>query len=339
MNRHNQLLALILFSFFVCINSCKKAEEETSVQLPVITTLPVGDVTRSSAIFKAKLSSKGDEDFTIGFVQFCFSEKPNPTVKDSLTYGDRLNDSICSSPKVTLKFNKTYHVRAYADKGGIIYGNDVTFTTKNPAIKFNEGLTYGTLTDIDGNNYKTIQIGSKIWMAENLKVTHFNNGDIIPNITDPVTWKDLTGPAYCYYDNDSLNNEIYGKLYKGFTVMDVRNIAPVGWHIPTKYELEQLMAYDIRGLIETGNLHWERPSPSQNYTGFSAIPGGSGGTNFGLIGFGCYFWSKTGYNDSIGGLELFVLSIYCYYPDDYIIKVRSSFKNIYGGSSIRCVKD
>jgi uncharacterized protein (TIGR02145 family) len=100
-----------------------------------------------------------------------------------------------------------------------------------------------TVKDIDGNVYKTIKIGSQVWMAENLRVTHYRNGDPIPLITNSITWGGRTAGAYCYPNGKQSNVEEYGLLYNSFTVSDSRNMAPKGWHVPTDAEWQQLIDF------------------------------------------------------------------------------------------------
>src|SRR5512133_2157241 len=116
-------------------------------------------------------------------------------------------------------------------------------SSQNGGLIFNPNLTYGTVTDIDGNIYKTIAIGTQTWMAENLKVTHYQNGDSISKITDATPWSNLESGAYCIYLNNSVKGNTYGKLYNWFAITDSRNICPAGWHIPTDTEWETLYAY------------------------------------------------------------------------------------------------
>jgi hypothetical protein len=85
-----------------------------------------------------------------------------------------------------------------------------------------------TMTDIDGNVYKTIKIGNQVWMAENLKVTRYRNGDPIPKVTNNSKWNNLKSGAYCIYNNDNANISTYGLLYNWYAVDDSRNIAPEG---------------------------------------------------------------------------------------------------------------
>jgi uncharacterized protein (TIGR02145 family) len=152
-----------------------------------------------------------------------------------------------------------------------------------------------TVTDIDGNVYQTVIIGSQVWMAENLKVTHYSNGDSIPIvIVDSITWTGLTTGAACAFDNDENNVGTYGRMYNWFAGTDPRNLAPTGWHVPTDSDWVQLELFlgmpadrvwgmGNRGgypvgakLKEVGSTHWNCPnSGTTNETGFTALPGGA----------------------------------------------------------------
>ncbi len=172
----------------------------------------------------------------------------------------------------------------------------------------------GTVTDIDGNVYQTVKIGVQWWMAENLKVTHYRNGDAIPNITDNSEWAGLSTGAYCEYNNDNGNVSIYGLLYNWYAVDDSRNIAPSGWHVPTDEEWKELEMYlgmsqseaddtGWRGTDEGSKLKatsgWNNNGNGCNKRGFTALPGGdrsySNGTfrHFGVAGL---WWSVTASN-------------------------------------------
>jgi uncharacterized protein (TIGR02145 family) len=158
-----------------------------------------------------------------------------------------------------------------------------------------------TITDIDGNVYHTITIGTQTWMAENLKVTKYRNGDTIPNVTNGTQWYNLTTGAYCDYENTDSNSTIYGKLYNWYAVADSRNIAPTGWHVASDEEWTTLTTLlggeDVAGgkLKEKGTAHWLSPNyGATNETGFSSLPGGpyNGGSFFSL-GSNGYWWSST----------------------------------------------
>ncbi|MCD4817772.1 MAG: fibrobacter succinogenes major paralogous domain-containing protein [Candidatus Cloacimonetes bacterium] len=104
-------------------------------------------------------------------------------------------------------------------------------------VAYDEDPTPPSCEDYDGNVYQTVQIDNQVWMAENLKVAHYRNGDAIPNITNNSQWvSTYTG----VYDNTSANADTYGNLYNWYAVDDSRNIAPEGWHIPTDEEIKEL---------------------------------------------------------------------------------------------------
>ena len=135
-----------------------------------------------------------------------------------------------------------------------------------------------TVSDIDGNIYKTVKIGTQIWMAENLKTTKLNNGTPISKVTDNDKWKNLLSPGYCYYDNDESNRNIYGALYNWYS-MNNNNVCPTGWHVPNEGEwdilTDNLGDNSGKELKETGTTHWESPNSGvSNSTEFTALPSG-----------------------------------------------------------------
>ena len=160
------------------------------------------------------------------------------------------------------------------------------------------------ITDIDGKIYKTVKIGNQIWMAENLNISHYRNSDPIPQVQDNKEWGKLTSGAWCYYKNDKICGEVYGKLYNWYTVIDARGISPEGWHVPTENEMTILFNFlggiGIAGdkLKETDTDHWNKPYTGNNETGFSGLPGGhrsffSG--SFDSLGSSCQWWSASEY--------------------------------------------
>ncbi|MFO7890981.1 MAG: FISUMP domain-containing protein [bacterium] len=174
----------------------------------------------------------------------------------------------------------------------------------------------GTLTDIDGNTYQTVKIGDQWWMAENLKVTHYRNGDAIPHIPSETEWHKLYlhKGAYCAYDNEESNADVCGYLYNWCAVDDSRNIAPEGWHVPTTYEwrklerelgMSQSEADDTgwRGTNEGNKLKstsgWHQGANGTDENGFCALPGGYRDPNgfFRLKGYETYFWTSSEFND------------------------------------------
>jgi uncharacterized protein (TIGR02145 family) len=193
--------------------------------------------------------------------------------------------------------------------------------------------------DIDGNIYHSVTIGTQIWMVENLKVTHYRNGDPIPNVTDSLEWGNLSTGAYCDYNNLKSNGDIYGKLYNWYAVDDSRNIAPMGWHIPSEGEWAKLEGYlgsnDIAGgkLKETGTTHWSDPNiGATNETGFTALPGGDRlweGT-YQFIGIKGSLWSATEVEPGYAWARYI-------YNDDTITNRDDG--NMHEGFSVRCIKN
>lgn len=155
-----------------------------------------------------------------------------------------------------------------------------------------------TLTDIDGNNYKTVQIGNQIWMAENLRVSKYRNGDLIPNVKGAYEWENLKTGGWCNYENNIEYDADYGKLYNCYAVNDVRGLAPKGWHIPTYDEWDKLTNYfggiEFAGgrLKEAGTAHWDEPNGgATNESGFSALPCGCRSySDFAHVGCESYWW-------------------------------------------------
>ncbi len=196
----------------------------------------------------------------------------------------------------------------------------------------------GLVADIDGNNYQTVKIGDQVWMAENLKVTHYNNYDPIPNVTDSAQWINSRTGAYCCYDNHIDNAEIYGHLYNAFAIMDERGLCPAGWHVPSEDEfkilLDTLGGWEIAGgmLKESGWSHWEIPNTgANNRTGFTALPGGSR-TKKGFVNkkWYSYLWSS-----SISGSWWIHLTLGLHNTEAHI----SHMLEPWNGESVRCVKE
>lgn len=208
-----------------------------------------------------------------------------------------------------------------------------------------------TLVDIDGNVYHTIKIGTQMWMVENLNVTHYRNGDTIPNVKSSIEWSELSIGAYCNFDNDPNIAKTYGKLYNFYAVQDERNIAPKGWHIPTNSEWNILVKFldntvdttmmgnvgtDIGSkLKEAGSEHWSIPNEANNSSGFTALPGGSRRSDgsFGKSGNFGHWWCNT--EDSPFGLTS-GRCIDLYYKSKNLARGNGG-KNI--GFSLRCIKD
>ena len=224
-------------------------------------------------------------------------------------------------------------------------------------ILFNPNLTYGTVTDIEGNVYKTITIGTQTWTAENLKTTKYNDGISIPLIIDDDTWQNVTTPAYCNYNNtinvDTINT--YGRLYNWYTI-NTGKLCPTDWHVPTDTEWNSLEKYldntvdtTIKGSVgtdignklkEKGTTHWNSPNTNaDNSSGFTALPGGlRSSCFFGIfcsIGISGSWWSSTTYSTD----RAWCRSIN--YNQSNISRLHDCqiFVNYNTGSSVRCLRD
>jgi uncharacterized protein (TIGR02145 family) len=195
--------------------------------------------------------------------------------------------------------------------------------------------------DLDGNVYHTVKIGTQTWLAENLKVTHYSNGDAIPTVIDSKQWSNLTTGAYCNYNDDTILANTYGRLYNWYAVIDKRNIAPKGWHLPSLEEVNTLIKY-LAGknnagckMKESGTNHWEKPNEgATNESGFTALPGGlrinrAGSSDmFFDIGHKGYFWIYRGQNSYFFIMESNNCEVNCFgaRPREH-------------GLSVRCIKD
>lgn len=210
---------------------------------------------------------------------------------------------------------------------------------KNDVVSKKLEIEHGTVVDAEGNNYKTVTIGSQTWMAENLKVVKYNNGALIStNTSDTLDISAANAPKYQWaYGNDEANVATYGRLYTWFVVTDSRGICPTGWHVSTDADWKKLTEY-IGGndeaeskLKEEGSAHWSSPNDATNEAFFTALPGGyrSALTFKDMKDFG-YWWSTTEYND---------LSSYdrvMYFGNSTVFRY-TNYK--YYGFSVRCVKD
>ncbi|MFO7891378.1 MAG: FISUMP domain-containing protein [bacterium] len=289
-------------------------------------------------------SSNSQDSFTI-------SSNTGWSVSDDATW---LSVSPTSgSDGGTVTVTATSANTSTSSRSGTVTVSGTGVSSKTVNVTQAGGAETGIMTDQDGNVYQTVKIGNQWWMAENLKVTHYRNGDPIPNITSDSEWTGLSTGAYCVYDNNESYADTYGYLYNWYAVNDSRNIAPEGWHVPTDEEWKQLEMYlgmsqseaddtGYRGTNEGSKLAgnaslWPYGSLENNAvfgtSGFSAFPGGyrddDDGT-FSDVGSNAYFWSATeGSTNTAWGR-------YLYYGISSID--RSNYNKPYG-FSVRLVKD
>ena len=306
----------------------------TPTLLANLTTTAATVITANSAILGGTVRTDGGATITERGI--CWATTMGPTIASSkLAIGT--GSGTFSSTITGLLPSTHYYFRAYAiNSVGTAYGNEFAAETTG----FNPDLIYGTLTDNEGNVYKTITIGAQTWMAENLKTTSYRNGDPIANVTDGTSWAGLDTGGYCWYNNNAYTYKAtYGALYNWFAVADSRNIAPAGWHVPTDAEWTILTDYlggeSVAGgkLKEAGWTHWNPIIPGgTNSSGFTALPGGRRFSTGEFIFVGDFgdWWSST--EDSATGA--WSKNMFYYYS--YAIR-RSNHK--YYGFSVRCLQD
>lgn len=200
------------------------------------------------------------------------------------------------------------------------------------------GDVFGTVSDINGNVYKTQKLGENTWMIENLRTRNFNDGSFISDYILDAGWAAATIPARCRYENSNSNIIPYGYLYNGFAIEDDR-LCPSDWHVPQVVEWEALIdvfggeAIAAGSLKEAGTAHWSSPNTgATNDSGFSALPGGNrspDGSFTNLHRYGNY-WS----------LDLIGLHLKDYNFEYNAIDVTQlTFTQKQWGVSVRCVKD
>jgi uncharacterized protein (TIGR02145 family) len=253
--------------------------------LPVLslalTTREVASITATAAVSGGNITDDGGGIITVKGV--CWATTENPTINHSKTT-DGSGTGLYNSYLTGLASVTIYYIRAYAtNSAGTTYGNQLSFTTtvtKSNPIIFNPDLTYNLVSDIDGNSYKTIQIGTQIWMAENLKSTKYSDGSIISNIIDDESWNTIVTGAYCWFNNDISNKDVYGVLYNWYAV-STGKLCPAGWHIPGHtewlYMISHIGGVSVGGgrMKEAGSSHWLSPNTgATNESGFTALPGG-----------------------------------------------------------------
>jgi len=288
---------ILMLSLILVSPSCKETEttEETEVTASFTTDKDSGD---SPLTIKFTNTSKNAAESL-----WDFGDGSNSTDKDPThTF---VNTSTTSEAKITVTLTSTGSDNSTATKTKIITVNKSANETNGATTAlFNENLTYGTMTDLDGNIYKTITIGTQTWMAENLRTTKYNDGTDIAKVQDNTTWSGLSSGAYCNHKNITQPDSIatFGRLYNWYAVASGK-LAPAGWRVPGDSDWDALFTYlggqSVAGgkMKETGTSHWLSPNTSAtNESGFTAIPSGarmSLNAKFSTLGGNAYYWTST----------------------------------------------
>ena len=284
------------FSLTDSVSGQLNVKENTYPIAVIIVTPTEGDTT---TLFKFDASNSYDKEDSVSALQVKWDWE-NDGIWDT-EYSHNLVEyhKYAIKGQITIKLQVT-------DTGGLS-DNEYAFVNTDT-------IKTGNVIDIDGNEYRTIRIGTQWWMAENLKVTQYNDGSDISNITNGEEWDNATSAAYCVYNNDNDNVAIYGLLYNWYVINSTHNIAPLGWHVPTDEEwkvLEKSLGMSDREIFGTGHRGedegdklkstsgWINDCNGNNSSGFNALPGGYRGPlpdvpgYFFFLGERTYFWSST----------------------------------------------
>lgn len=308
----------------MAITGCKKDKGDLST----VETLAPEYIASTSATIGFYVKSDGGSGIASCGVYLSASQNAETT-------GTRLemgNDTGLYIGKVSGFLPGTiYYMKAFAtNTKGEAFGSEISF------------MTPATIKDFDNNVYETVKIGTQMWMADNLKATHYQNGDLIAT-TNPATLNITaeTSPKYQWaYSGNENNVQIYGRLYTWYAITDARKICPTGWHLPSDGEwtlLENTLGtYLVAGskLKEAGNEHWLAPYnlDATDVSCFTALPGGyrhDEGT-FWQIQNNCYLWTSTDSETA----KSWSRNLNSSFP----IVVRGSTNRSWG-LSIRCIKD
>ena len=307
------LVATLVFT------ACKKSEPQSQpARLATITTTPVTTITSETATSGGDITNDGEAPITERGICFNTSGSPTMSADSKVVSGTGPGSFMANMSGLTE--GTTYYVRAYAiNNAGTAYGNEEKFATF----------------------YHEVNIGTQVWMKKNLSVSHYRNGDTIPEITDSAAWDAARTGAWCWYNNDPSNDAAYGKLYNWYAVNDPRGLAPEGWHVPGDAEWDTLVIFlggqAIAGgaMKETGTNNWFPPNTdATNSSGFTALPGGSrfGNGTFGLIGPYGVWWSSTPYQEFQAWYRTLQYNSASMYGSHHDVTTRYGF-------SVRCVND
>jgi uncharacterized protein (TIGR02145 family) len=305
-------------------------EFTTIIGIPQVTTGQVSGISATTAICGGEILSDGGGPITEKGI--CWSTATDPDINDSHAAASTGSQNFSCS-MTGLSDGTKYYVRAYAKNSAwTVYGEVISFNTK--------------MSDIEGNLYSTVTIGSQLWMAENLRSTKYNDNSPIPYVPDNEDWIVLSTPAYCWFNNDIQYKETFGALYNWYTV-GTGKLCPDGWHVPTDEEFmtleislgmaaEETELWDWRGTDQGTQMKstsgWIDGGNGTNSSGFNALAAGYryGATGaYNALGLITYWWSSEHNNDQGRYRRI----------DGSDSRVYRSVTSKRGGKYIRCVKD
>lgn len=302
------------------LSSCSKIDSNKPVGAPAIID-EIKSITSTVARIKGTSGlMSNDKDGGICWSTTNTYPDINDHVANFISSGGTFSANL-----LALHPSTTYYVRTY-----FIEKRDVNNSAANK-VAYGKTMSFTTL------DIPTVRICNHTWMQTNLDVDTYRNGDPIPQVTDIKEWENLTTGAWCYLSNDSTNyGPVYGKLYNYYAVADPRGLAPVGWHVSTKADWEDMINMfggdQVAGsaLKETGTGHWLFESGATNSSGFTGLPGSARNNNednpYGLGRAGLW-WTEFAFGYQ---LNVFSNSVDGYsFPEQYRAQ----------GLSVRCVKD
>ena len=314
----------------------------TSDGLPIINTIELSEITLTSLKSGGEIIT--DDGSAITEKGLCWNLTGAPTVIDTKR-NEGYGSVNFTSYLENLTEGKTYYIRAYAINSiGIAYGKEISISLTDEFV---------SIQDYDGNWYNPVKIGSQIWLNENLKTTHYANGEEIPNGSE-ITTIDISDKYWMiptYSEGDEAYKDTYGLLYtwaaatnsssaSATTPSGVQGVCPDGWYVPSNNEWSILANYLGGGLDAGGKLkevgieHWDEPNlGATNESGFTALPAGfvySSGS-YSPIGNAALFWTSNSVNvNNNDAVKRECNSCYTTFHYSGIAKT--------SGVSVRCIK-
>jgi uncharacterized protein (TIGR02145 family) len=251
-------------------------------QLPIIQTELPTSVFASGAVVGGNVVSDGGSNVIDRGI--CYDTLPYPSITGNLVFSGSGVGTFTTTIS-GLNSNRNYYVRAFATNLiGTAYGQQHQFITPNP-VAIAQPCNPPTVTDIDGNVYNTVQIGTQCWMKENMRTTRLNDGDTILHKPLQNQWQGVINePSWCHYGNNPSSEVFFGKLYNWYAAVGDLKICPIGWRTPTDADMSDLYYFaslitpDIASAL-MDSISWGNPGRISNSTGWSARFIGNRGEN------------------------------------------------------------
>ena len=288
MNKYRTLLknsSVLFFLLLAILSGCEKGP--APLKLPEIISSGIFTLGSNSVTIKTTFNVESED--TVTNTGICWSLHPDPEIYTNFTSAS-LNDGIMYARIEGLAPDTRYYARVFTgNPEREFYGDEISFTTNT------------TITDIEGNLYNVVTIGSQNWMVENLRTTVYNDGSGIPYAGSNTDWTVFDTPGYSWYDYNIENKYLFGALYN-WPVVNSGKLCPDGWHIPSDSEWSVLSDYlggesSAGGFLKSTGNHWDSPNNNAtNYAGFYGLPAGGPGAALGsFTGKGSFtiWWSST----------------------------------------------